>query len=198
MHTPPLPAGVQRFALADLTPEPWRNGGGYTRPVAATQVGARLRWRVSVADITQPGPFSLFDGIDRTAVLLQGPGLALQGPRERWVFEGVGAVARFPGELPLHATPGAEGSARLWNVMVERSVLRADVRVHRADAGTLAAARSALLVVIDGALGLRDGATPLLTLGPEEGLLLSDLAAPLSLHSLQGPAHWIVTTFLAR
>lgn len=208
MNIRALPAGVQRFALADLPSEPWRNGGGQTRTVAATHVGARLRWRVSAADITQPGPFSVFDGVDRTAVLMRGPGLALQGPLEqplaagaqqRWVFEGVGALARFPGDLPLQALPGPGGMARLLNVMVDRETLRADVQVHRAESGRLDGAVAGVLVVLEGALevGL-DDAPPLLTLGPDEGLLLSDLSQPLALRAPQGPAQWVTTTFLSR
>lgn len=197
MNIRSLPAGVQRFALADLPPEPWRNGGGWTRTVAAVQVGERLRWRISAADITQPGPFSVFDGIDRTAVLLRGPGLVLQGPQERVVFEGLGAVARFPGEWPLQATLG-EGAARLWNVMVDREALRADVQVHRGDSAVLDLPSTAVLMVVDGALDVLDGPAALMTLGAGEGLVLTDLARPLALRSAQGPAHWILTTFLPR
>lgn len=197
MNVRPLPAGVQRFALADLPPEPWRNGGGWTRTVAATQVGARLRWRISAADITQPGPFSVFEGIDRTAVLLRGPGLTLQGPQESVVFEGLGAVARFPGEWPLQAALGA-GPARLWNVMVDRETLRADVQVHRGDRAVLDAPSTAVLLVVDGALDVLDDVAPLMTLAAGEGLVLSDLARPLALRGAQGPAQWILTTFLPR
>lgn len=208
MNIRALPAGVQRFALADLPTEPWRNGGGQTRTVAAAHVGARLRWRVSAADITQPGPFSVFDGVDRTAVLMRGPGLALQGPLEhptvagapqRWAFEGVGALARFPGELPLWATPGPGGVARLWNVMVERGSLRADVQVHRADGGRLDQGVVGVLVVLEGRLDVGlDAALPLLTLGPEEGLLLCDLSQPLVLQAPHGPAQWVTTSFRFR
>lgn len=192
-------SGLQRFALVDLLPEPWRNGGGQTRTVAAVHVGARLRWRVSAADIVQPVPFSVFDGVDRTAVLMRGPGLSLQGPQERWVFEGIGALACFAGETPLQATLGAAGAARLWNVMVDRATVRADVQVHRGTTGALAPAASAVLIVLDGSLEVRTGVPgPGLSLGSEEGLVVSDLQAPLQLHAPAGPAHWAVATFSSR
>jgi len=189
-----LPSGLQRFDLAVIPPEPWRNG-------AATHVGTRLRWRISAADIIEPGVFSVFDGVDRTAVLMRGAGLTLQGPDECWVFEGIGAVARFPGELPVHASPGPTGAARLWNVMVDRATLRAEVAVHRGHRGTLARLTSGVLVVLDGTLkvslpGVPDA--PLLSLRPEEGLWLSDLSQPLALQAEHGPAQWVVTTFQPR
>ncbi|HXZ10527.1 MAG TPA: HutD family protein, partial [Paraburkholderia sp.] len=63
-----------------LVASPWKNGGGVTREVAAYPQGAGLDtfvWRVSVADVSQPGPFSRFAGIDRTLVLLSGAGMLL-------------------------------------------------------------------------------------------------------------------------
>lgn len=190
--------GLQRFDLADIPPEPWRNGGGWTRTVAATHVGTQLRWRISAADITAPGPFSVFDGVDRTAVLMRGAGLTLQGPQEHWVLEGVGAVARFPGELPLHATLGPAGAARLWNVMVDREAVRAEVAVHHGDVGTLERLTSGVLVVLAGTLQVRAPGAPPLSLGPDQGLWLSDLLQPLALQAEQGPAQWVTTTFLPR
>jgi len=97
-----------------------------------------LDCRVSVADIEHDGPFSTFDGIDRTAVLLEGPGLLLQGAAagESVRFEHVAAVNRFAGETPLVARlPGT--SARLFNVMHRRSAFVAQADAHRADGGKL-------------------------------------------------------------
>jgi environmental stress-induced protein Ves len=161
-----------------------------------------LRWRVSAADITQPGDFSVFDGIDRTAVLLQGPGLALQAGSERWVFEGVGAVAQFPGELPLHATLGASGAARLWNVMTDRATMRAQVRVGRHEQAHIGLRGDAVLLVHAGTLGIvldnaLDDAPPLM-LSAGEGLVLTAVQASLQLRDPDGAAHWILTTFHAR
>ncbi|MBJ9881917.1 HutD family protein, partial [Burkholderia cenocepacia] len=65
---------------ADLVASPWKNGGGVTREIGAFPPGAALdafAWRVSVADVGTAGPFSRFDGIDRTLVLLSGAGMTL-------------------------------------------------------------------------------------------------------------------------
>jgi environmental stress-induced protein Ves len=195
--TSALPAGLLRFALADLPPEPWRNGGGLTRTVAAVHVGAALRWRVSAADITQDGPFSVFDGVDRQAVLMRGPGLVLHGPANRWTFPALGDQQVFAGEMAVGAQLGA-GPARLWNVMVARGQWRAEVQVHQQTHARLDPTRCGVLVVLAGQLQVgRTNEPALLTLGAEEGLVLVDVAEPLQLQALAPQTHWIHTTLYA-
>lgn len=53
-----------------LPPEPWKNGGGVTRTLAVDGQAAVPRWRVSIADIEQDGPYSRFPGYDRVSVVL--------------------------------------------------------------------------------------------------------------------------------
>ena len=67
---------LHRFALADLSPTPWKNGGGSTREIVCRPPGAGMdsfEWRVSIATIAQSGPFSVFAGVDR---VILGPGEA--------------------------------------------------------------------------------------------------------------------------
>ena len=59
---------------------PWMNGGGETIEIAVSPEGAGLAsfdWRVSMARVTQPGPFSSFTGVDRTLAILDGAGLTV-------------------------------------------------------------------------------------------------------------------------
>lgn len=61
--------------------KPWKNGAGVTREVAAFPPGSGIEtfdWRVSIADVTEDGPFSLFPGVDRTIIILSGDGVALE------------------------------------------------------------------------------------------------------------------------
>ena len=45
--------------FAELPLAPWRNGGGVTREVAVDGPGAQdFEWRISIADVNEPGPFS--------------------------------------------------------------------------------------------------------------------------------------------
>lgn len=114
MLPPPRP-------LAALPEQPWRNGGGLTRPLAAAGPDHAPRWRLSVATITGDGPFSLFPGLQRHAALLDGPGLRLEGARDADTpldFPQPGCVQVFDGARALQARLGA-GPARLCNLMVQ-------------------------------------------------------------------------------
>lgn len=65
---------------ADITPTPWKNGGGSTRTLAQWPAESSLSdflWRISVARIERDGPFSGFAGVDRTLILLDGAGMLL-------------------------------------------------------------------------------------------------------------------------
>lgn len=94
---------------------------------------------VSAAEITHAGPFSRFDGMDHTAVLIQGQRLQLERGGQRLVFEAPGHSQRFSGEQQLHAVVPADQSVRLWNVMTRRGHATAQVEVHRAGMLVLAA-----------------------------------------------------------
>jgi len=69
--------GVLRFD--GLLTVPWRNGGGLTREVAsAGRSGSQgFDWRVSIADVDEPGPFSAFPGVDRVITVVRGEGMVL-------------------------------------------------------------------------------------------------------------------------
>lgn len=97
-----VPSRVARAAQQPLVP--WKNGRGTTRelmvePPDAT-FGAGLRWRLSAASVAEDGPFSVFPGIARTLVLLEGPALELDVAGETLRLDSPYAVARFPGDAP--------------------------------------------------------------------------------------------------
>jgi uncharacterized protein len=57
---------------------PWKNGGGVTREILrAPAEPAVFDWRLSLATIAAPGPFSSFEGYHRTLVLVAGAGVEL-------------------------------------------------------------------------------------------------------------------------
>src|ERR1700733_1295252 len=59
----------------------WKNGGGSTRTVAVSPASSGFDdfvWRVSIADVGESGGFSLFPGVDRTILLLDGAGMVLE------------------------------------------------------------------------------------------------------------------------
>ena len=72
---PSVAPRVLRFG--ELPVSRWRNGGGVTREVASAPADSDFDWRVSIADVDAPGPFSAFPGVDRVITLLDGDGMVL-------------------------------------------------------------------------------------------------------------------------
>jgi len=163
--------GVLRFA--GLPAVAWRNGGGVTREVAsAGRSGSRgFDWRVSIADVDEPGPFSAFPGVDRVITVVGGEGMVL-------VVDGV------EHSLGLHEPFGFDGASqtrcsrlsgpvRDLNVMTRSDLLSAAVAI-RDLSGTrpIAIAGSQVLVlltgsaVVVGADGSRADLRPLDAVGP--------------------------------
>jgi uncharacterized protein len=66
-----------QIALQDVTPTPWRNGGGMTHELVVFPVREHWHWRMSIAAIDRPGPFSRFEGVQRWLTVLQGSGVRL-------------------------------------------------------------------------------------------------------------------------
>ena len=128
MHVMAMPQGWRRLALADLPRERWRNGAGWTRPVASADVDGETLWRVSLAEISQAAPFSRFEGLDRTAVLAAGGPVHLHSPDQHWALTQPGDVAHFAGEAALH-NEAPEQEALFWNVMARRDRVQARVLV---------------------------------------------------------------------
>lgn len=108
---------------AERRAEPWKNGGGVTHEVVGFPAGAGtdgFDWRVSIAEVAAPGPFSCFDGVDRILTLIEG-GLYLDfaDVRRPMTLTRRSAPCAFPGDLPTFGTP-SDGVARDLNVMVRR------------------------------------------------------------------------------
>jgi hypothetical protein len=143
---------LQRFSRADLAATPWKNGGGTTREIVCWPPGAGLDafdWRASIATIAAPGPFSVFAGVRRTIVLLEGDGVRLRAagfldhrldaPHAPFAFDGDVAV-----DCELLGATSTD-----FNVMARRDRGVAEVRVVDA-ALDLAASAHGLLMVLAG------------------------------------------------
>ena len=108
----------------------WKNGTGWTREIARMPDREDWDWRLSIAEIEQDGPFSVFPGIERELVLIRGNGLRLrfedgevrelQPPHERIRFAGERVVG---GEL-------LEGPTHDFNLMWRRDAIAAEL-LHR-------------------------------------------------------------------
>ncbi|MPV55673.1 histidine utilization protein HutD [Burkholderia sp. HI2761] len=156
------PVNATMIRAADLVASPWKNGGGVTREIGTFPPGAALdafSWRVSVADVGTAGPFSRFDGVDRTLVLLSGAGMTLaEAGGTRHVLDAPLTRADFAGETAIDATLH-DGATRDFNLMTRRSAARGSVdvwhegahRIEHADTVLLFSATGAVDVEIDGA-----------------------------------------------
>jgi len=131
---------------SDYPTRPWKNGGGTTRDIVVSPPGASLDdfdWRLSLAQVDRDGPFSRFDNVDRTLVLLSGAmtlheqeshvprdfsgqrSLRLRSPLVIHLVRG--EPVTFEGERAIEATL-AGGSTLDLNVMTRRDRARHTVR----------------------------------------------------------------------
>lgn len=55
----------------------WKNGAGFTLEIARSQGEGDFDWRISMADVTTSGPFSLFPNKQRIISVLDGQGMVL-------------------------------------------------------------------------------------------------------------------------
>ncbi len=113
----------------DLVRVPWKNGGGTTAEVAAFPEGSGFEtfgWRISMADVASDGPFSLFPGIDRTLILVEGNGIELDVEGIAYPLDRASPKLSFSGD---DITTGRllSGPIRDLNVMTRRGHFR-----HRA------------------------------------------------------------------
>ena len=142
---------LQRFARSALPVTPWKNGGGTTQEVVCFPPGAGLDdfdWRVSIAAIAMGGPFSVFAGVDRTIMLLEGDGVRLQStgfdhaldtPHQPFAFDGEAAV-----DCSLLG-----GLSTDFNLMVRRARGQATLRVI-SELATLDRSAHGLLMTLEG------------------------------------------------
>jgi environmental stress-induced protein Ves len=151
---------------------PWKNGGGVTTEIAVSPAGAALDdfdWRVSMARVESDGPFSGFDGVDRTLAVLEGEGIILDvAGRPAATVTKASAPLSFPADVPTQAVLIA-GPITDLNVMtrrgrmvhaVERLVVSAPTDIHSMTDVTL-------ILCFDGAAPVRIGPRDTLLLGPD-------------------------------
>jgi environmental stress-induced protein Ves len=139
----------------DYAQSRWKNGLGVTRTVDIAPEGAdfdTFAWRVSMADVGEPTPFSPLPGVDRWLMPVAGSGfeLTINGASYR---PARGEVVRFSGDD--EASGGASGSgSRDLNLMVRRPHAAADLRTlaiaanASLDARTLAAHGGTMLAIL--------------------------------------------------
>ncbi|HEX2656480.1 MAG TPA: HutD family protein [Xanthobacteraceae bacterium] len=148
---------------ADYRRMPWKNGGGETIEMVAFPAHASLDafdWRLSMAHVAQPGPFSPFPGIDRSLSIIAGAGIELTIENETPItLDRTSAPFRFAGERHVFCTL-RDGATDDLNVMTRRERARHHVQRHclarstelswQGDVGVVIAIGNTIDVVADG------------------------------------------------
>jgi environmental stress-induced protein Ves len=137
----------------DLVRVPWKNGGGTTAEIAAFPEGSGFEtfgWRVSMADVASDGPFSLFPGIDRTLIVIEGDGIELDVEGIAYSLDTASPKLSFSGD-DITAGRLLSGPIRDLNVMTRRGQFRHRTRFAEAGVALLSEDTSvAFLVPLDG------------------------------------------------
>jgi environmental stress-induced protein Ves len=160
---------------------PWKNGGGETVEIAIFPRDAGLddfACRISTATVGSDGPFSTFDGIDRTLCVLSGNGISLTiGNGEALVLDRSAAPFSFPADVPAVARL-VDGPITDLNVMTRRGAWRHDVRrVHMKSGESLvldAAGTTTVVFCQSGAIEADGGSGPSLVAAGATLLIKSD------------------------
>jgi uncharacterized protein len=126
---------LRKITPAEHRVMPWKNGLGTTREIAIDPPGAALdgagfRWRLSIADVGQSGPFSAFPGIDRTIMVISGNGMELtvagQPPRR---LDRRFELFQFSGDAATDCRL-IDGPIQDFNLMINRTRLTSATEVR--------------------------------------------------------------------
>ena len=150
---------------------PWRNGQGTTVEIAKAPREGSFDWRVSIADVAADGPFSRFDGYDRSITAIDGAGMILRsGTREARI--GRLDPYRFSGDDNIECFL-IDGRVRDFNVMTLRHRWRSVVEVEHLAAGVELTVPMTLLYVVEGRVETSSSFAPIKA---GETLLLEECA----------------------
>lgn len=136
---------------------PWANGRGTSYEVSRGG-GEVWDWRVAIAPVVEPGPFSVLAGVDRHLVVLNEAPLAL-------VIDGATRLARrgeivsFTGESSVVAEL-PEGPTRDLGLMIRRGVATGSMSVVSAGVGF-----GRVIVALEESKVVSGGSSAVLTVG---------------------------------
>jgi environmental stress-induced protein Ves len=190
---------VKLFGADDYRRMPWKNGGGSTLELLQDPApDGSFNWRLSIADVAAPGPFSTFAGIDRQIMLVNGNGMVLSFDQEAppVVIAKPLRPQAFKGEWNTDCRL-IDGAIQDFNVMVRRSWGLAAVNGFHLVNGqrlTLAVAPLTILHLLTGAadchdLHLQGGHTVRLDSDSTETIALSVTSPKASLVVISLKAH---------
>lgn len=121
----------QHLTTNDYKIMPWANGLGKTiEIIRQDDDNGKLLWRLSMATVTEDGPFSIFTDVDRNLTVLSGDGFDLI--EDQSGFRHSAALLTpiaFAGDVPVTATNVAT-TCQDFNVMTKRDLPKPQVWVE--------------------------------------------------------------------
>ena len=129
---------------------PWKNGGGITTELYSlpAEEADQFKLRLSRAKINKDGPFSLFKGIDRHLLVVEGAGCILQSPHESLVLTQDSPPYFFAGET-IYQCKLINGPVIDFNLMIDRSWGTAQITLGSYQQLTKILCKSDLLLFFD-------------------------------------------------
>jgi uncharacterized protein len=169
---------------------PWRNGQGMTTEIAvADGIGGRFRWRLSIADVAQSGPFSNFAGYERIIAVVAGAGMRLEvAGRAPAVLDGASDPFAFPGEAATSCTL-LDGPIRDFNLIYDRDACRGTLDALRFTTGSFRwqlAGGIAFVYAARGALDIGAEEGPKYTVAETATLRIEDFHGVLTVRGASG------------
>jgi environmental stress-induced protein Ves len=176
---------VKVLRAADYKTMPWKNGMGSTTEIAISPAEAKLDdfdWRVSMAQVASDGPFSLFAGIDRTLLVLEGNGIDLRVAGSPPVRIDPEMIHSFPGDQPTSATL-VDGMIVDLNVMTRRNTVLHDVkRIKLARHLDFIVSTQTIFLVEQGEIEVVDLAT-MVQLGARDAIIVDETTPNLTFNT---------------
>jgi uncharacterized protein len=188
MSTVPV-SGWNCVDLAAVAPQPWRNGAGLTRELAAWPGAQDWAWRISVAEVSASGPFSDWPGVSRWFAVLAGAGLSLQVGGTSHLLDADSAPLAFDGASPCSCEL-RDGPTQDLNLMLRQG--RAEARMLRVKGTHSLQSTRPVTVAVYAAMG-----SARLEMGSEDLPLLARhlawrmLDAPAQVHLMAEHALWM-------
>ncbi len=145
---------------ADLVPVPWKNGGGVTREIARHEVDGNIIWRLSIADVALPGPFSAFPGLLRILTVIEGAGMVLERFNDSALNANLFEPVAFSGDEPINGLLPV-GPCRDFNIIWNPNAVAASVTVINAFPSPIIVPTDAIMVLLclTGTIQLPNGNT---------------------------------------
>ena len=121
---------VEIFKKSDFKIMPWKNGGGITTEIfrLPSLDSESFLFRLSRADVSTDGPFSIFPNIDRTLLLIDGHGFHLKSSGRQVQLNKKLIPLNFKGE-EVFSCSLTGGPCVDFNIMTDRNYANSTISV---------------------------------------------------------------------